>query len=88
MKWKDLFDFMEEKVDFRHKDGLPYDPETTDANDITWTCNHDHTFVKEFCEQHNLNYEAVGERLRNTGGHCDCEVLLNSVEAIDEDSEL
>lgn len=86
MKWGDLFDYVSEKVNFRQKNGLPYD-DATDPNDITWTCNHDHTFVKEFCSQHNLDYEVVGDRLRNTGGYCDCEVLWNSVEAIDENSE-
>ena len=72
--WKELFDFLEEKVNFR-KD--PSDGETT------WTCEHELDFTKEWCEQNKIPFEVVEPVLMNLGGHCDCEVLFNSVNSLE-----
>ncbi len=38
--------------------------------------------VDEFCERHGLDAETVKDRLRENGGYCDCEVMMNCVETI------
>lgn len=48
-------------------------------------CDNTLSLTKAFCEQHKLDFSKVHERLESTGGHCDCEVLLNSMENIPRD---
>ena len=75
LRWKDLFEFVNEKVNFKYREGKP---ET--AENMTWTCNGKLKFVEEFCGKHSLDFETIKMRLENTGGYCDCEVIFNSVE--------
>lgn len=39
----------------------------------------DRKFTKAFCKRHNVDYQALDERLKSHDGFCDCEVLLNVV---------
>lgn len=80
MKYGDLFDHLNEKVNFQESD----DPKVG----FTWTCDGELTATKAFCKAHELDFDAVKERLGETGGYCDCEVLLNSTETIDVDEEM
>lgn len=77
MIWGDLFEFVSDKVNFHQVNG-----------EWNWTCHGDLRFAKEFIEKCGLNEEEVLEKLRNTGGYCDCEVLFNSAEVIDENLPL
>jgi len=86
MKWKDLFDFMEKRVDFRPISEARNEPNKFE--DITWNCNGELDFVEEFCEKYNQSFEDIKVRLWDTGGYCDCEVLWNSAEVIDPEEEL
>lgn len=47
-------------------------------------CSGTHKHVKEFCFTHNIDYDVVNKKLVSTGGHCDCEVIMNSRRKIDE----
>jgi len=76
--WKELFDFLEEKVNFHYKKEQSKTPEN-----ISWICFGDLRFVEAFCKTRNLDTSAVIKRLNETGGYCDCEVLFNSVANID-----
>lgn len=38
--------------------------------------------TEKFCKEKNLDYIKIKKKLESTGGHCDCEVLLNSTEMI------
>ncbi|MHA1927648.1 MAG: hypothetical protein ACTSV2_03600 [Candidatus Thorarchaeota archaeon] len=40
------------------------------------------SYTHEFCEIHDLDYEAVKKRLNNTGGYDEGEVMMNSTESI------
>ena len=44
--------------------------------------------VKLFCKKNNLDYHRIKLVLCEHGGHCDCEVLLNSQEKLWEGSKL
>ena len=81
MKWKDLFDFVEEKCNFHEK-------EEGNNDSLTWTCYRDLRFVKEFCKKHKLNFKKIKKKLDKTGGFCDCEVLFNSVGRINGEEDL
>jgi len=83
MKWKDLFDYVSKKVNFRYKEGKP---KTTE--NVIWACYGDLGFVRKFCKKHGIPISSVISRLNETGGYCDCEVLFNSIEHIDENEEI
>jgi hypothetical protein len=46
-----------------------------DTLDLTW----------RFAEEHGLYYGELSQLLQETGGYCDCEVLMNSAEYISDD---
>ena len=50
-----------------------------------WTCPHSFYWTKKFCEEHGLDFSAVIQILQDYGGFCDCEVILNAPEDIDQD---
>ena len=77
MKYKELFDYLGKKCNFRKKKGIP-----------TWNCDNELTFTKEFCKKHKLNFERIKKRLEDTGGYCDCEVLFNSIHKINNLEDL
>jgi hypothetical protein len=41
--------------------------------------------AKQFAEMHGLCFEGLSDILANTGGNCDCKVLLNSIANIPEE---
>ncbi len=43
-------------------------------------CDHSLKFTKEFCEENDLNFEKIASWLREHGGYCDCEVIMNVVD--------
>ena len=51
-------------------------------------CNCTLENTKSFCELHKLDFEYIEERLNDTGGFCDCEVLMNSMEHLDETEQI
>lgn len=77
MKYEKLYDYLRKKCNFRKEKGKD-----------TWTCFGDLRFVKEFCKKHNLNFKKIKERVEGTGGYCDCEVLFNSTEKINDNEVL
>lgn len=48
-------------------------------------CDHTLRFTKQFAETYKLSFEGLSRILEETGGHCDCEVLLNSAHLIPHD---
>lgn len=40
-------------------------------------CNHDLRFTLEFLNNHSIPLEPIVEFLQKNGGYCDCEVLVN-----------
>jgi hypothetical protein len=54
----------------------------------SWTCYHDLRFTKEFCSRHGLDFNKVEKELSNTGGYCDCEVILNSSDKIPDSKQM
>ena len=74
----DLFDFVEEKCNFR----------ITHVGKTVWTCYKDLRFTKEFCEKNKVDFDKVKEALESTGGFCDCEVVFNSSDKIATNREL
>jgi len=69
--YDDLFEYVATRCDLREENGK-----------TVWECGNDLTFTKEFCEENGLAFEKIKERLNDTGGYCDCEVLLNSMDTI------
>ena len=81
MKWKALFDYLEEKVNFRYVG-------KKSVENITWDCDHKLTHTKQFCKDNNIDFRKVEALCCATGGYCDCEVLFNTTERISDDDEL
>jgi len=77
MKYEDLFNYLEKKCNFRKVKGKD-----------TWTCYGDLRFTKQFCKENKLSFIKLKRALKETGGYCDCEVLLNSYERINGDDEI
>ncbi|NWF94589.1 MAG: DUF2695 domain-containing protein [Candidatus Thorarchaeota archaeon] len=73
----DLFDYVSMMCSLGSDEGL-----------VGAGCRGDLSFVKHFCRMHDIDFEAVKRRLYATGGHCDCEVLLNSSDNIPRFSRL
>ena len=71
----DLFDYLEKYCNFHKRD--------TDGED-TWTCFGDLRAPKKFCDVHRLFFPSVEKELHKFGGYCDCEVLMNVIDHIDE----
>ena len=71
MNFDTLFCYLEKECNFRKEDGKE-----------TWTCDGTLKSTKKFCERNSLDFEKVKERLGETGGYCDCEVLFNSINRI------
>lgn len=46
-------------------------------------CNHDLRLTIEFLNRHQIPLEPVVEFLRENGGYCDCEVLMNIVDKLE-----
>jgi len=76
MKWADLFNYVSHKV---------FPPHLKHGNFI---CYHNHKFTEIFCDMHGLNFETIKQRLEDTGGFCDCEVIFNSSYHIPHDEEI
>ncbi len=68
LAYSDLFAFLDEKFN-----STPTTPKRT------WPCDNTLKFTRAFCAKHNLNFTRIEKRLNETGGYCDCEVLLNSM---------
>jgi hypothetical protein len=81
--WGDLFEYVSKKVNFHEKI-------KGDVNSTTWTCKggKDKTFVKEFCEAHNISFNLVEGFLELCGGYCDCEVLFNATNQLKDDDPI
>ena len=75
MRYAKLFNYVKKQCNFRLKN-------PNDKNSVTWNCDGKLTFVKNFAEANNLNFQAIKEKLNDTGGYCDCEVLFNSIHRI------
>jgi len=54
----------------------------------THPCNGTLEYTKLFCDQTGLDFEFISKRLYETGGFCDCEVLMNSTLSIDREKEM
>ncbi len=46
-------------------------------------CNHTLHHAREWCEANGADWPAIAELLRNHGGYCDCEVLMNAAPQLD-----
>lgn len=77
LRFKDLFNFLEKKVNLREE-----------KRKTTWNCDGKLSFVKEFCKENKLVLEDIEKVLNFTGGFCDCEVLLNSQFLINKEESL
>ena len=73
----DLFAYLEKRCNLRQENG----------RDV-WDCRNDLSFTKEFCDKYGLDFDGVRKRLEDTGGFCDCEVLMNSSETIHDDETI
>ena len=71
----DLFEYLGRECNFhkRKSDG-----------ETTWKCDGDLSMTQQFCQDHNLNFVSVKEKLQSMGGFCDCEVLFNVVGHVNE----
>jgi hypothetical protein len=69
--YDDLFEHIALCCNLREKDG----------KDV-WDCKGDLGFTRGFCDTYGFDFDAVKARLNVTGGYCDCEVLLNSMDTI------
>jgi len=69
--YDDLFEYVSVRCDLREENGR-----------TVWECSNDLAFTKEFCEENGLDFKKIKERLNDTGGYCDCKVLLNSMDVI------
>ena len=76
--YQDLFEYLDEKCNFNDGKG----------DKTTWVCDNKLTFTKEFCTKNKLDFEEIKVALEGSGGYCDCEVLFNSMENLDENEEL
>ena len=76
--WKELFDYLEGKLEFG--DGV--------TTALSASCKHDHADVLKFSKHHKLNNDYMIRLVRSYGGYCDCEVLFNMVDRIDEELEI
>ncbi len=47
-------------------------------------CDHTHRLTREWCIGQSANVDAVVEWARNNGGYCDCEVLANLADPIED----
>jgi tetratricopeptide (TPR) repeat protein len=70
----DLFAYLEKRCNLREENGRS-----------VWDCKNDLSFTKELCDKYGLDFNVVKKRLEDTGGYCDCEVLMNSTESIPDD---
>ena len=52
--------------------------------DLSSSCDHSLRFAKEWCERNNLDDSVILEWLRENGGFCDCEILWNVDERLEE----
>lgn len=77
-KWKDLFDYLDGKVKFGDGITIP----------LSASCKNDHRDVKNFAKHFDLNENDLIRLVRSYGGYCDCEVLLNMTDSIDEELEI
>lgn len=77
MKYAQLFKYLKEKVNFRKQ-----------KETVHWNCDGHLTFTEQFCKENNLPKDRVIARCEKTGGFCDCEVLFNSTDNIDEEEEM
>ena len=75
--YDDLFEYVALRCGLREENGK-----------TVWGCGNDLTFTKEFCEENGLDFRKIKERLNDTGGYCDCEVLLNSMDTIPRSEKL
>jgi hypothetical protein len=73
--YDNLFKYLEEKCNFRKRKS---------DGEIIWNCDGQLTFTKQFCDDNKLNFKTVEDMVKKYGGYCDCEVLFNAVERIDE----
>mgnify|MGYP001558143281 CR=1 FL=1 len=80
MKYKDLYDYLEVKCDFKEK--IP-----GDSSSITWKCK-GFDFTEEFCKDNNIDFSKLKKTLNKNGGYCDCEVLFNVTERIKGDKKI
>jgi hypothetical protein len=69
--YDDLFEHIALCCNLREKDG----------KDV-WDCKGNLAFTRGFCNTYGFDFDAVKARLNVTGGYCDCEVLLNSMDTI------
>ncbi len=67
-----------------------YDPAADDIDimKLINACSGQLQHAKEFCEQADVDFEAVKLLLHSAGGACDCEALLNATARLDKDAEL
>ena len=75
--YRDLFDHLERECNFHDINGK-----------ATWKCDGRLTMTEQYCKDHNLNFKTISDTLMFHGGYCDCEVLLNIVDSMDEDKPL
>ncbi len=83
MKYQKLFDYLEGKCNFKE-----IKTKSKTKKDYTWKCDRKLSFTNQFCKKNKLDFEKVKKRLEDTGGYCDCEVLLNSAERIKGSEEI
>lgn len=84
--FKDLFDFVEKKCDFRYMKRRK-----KIVKNVVWTCYGNLKFTSEFLRENIPNITDsinIIKRLNHTGGYCDCEVIFNSKEVIDGEEKL
>lgn len=77
MKWIELFDYLANTLYGGIKD-----------IQMSGYCCDDLRYTEGFCEKHNLDFLKIKEILEETGGFCDCEVLLNSAFGINEEDKI
>lgn len=72
MIWGRLFEYLDE-----------FFYEKYDVN-----CHHDYSYTRTFCKENGINFDELQPILEATGGHCDCEVYLNTSHTVDHCSEI
>jgi hypothetical protein len=50
-----------------------------DTQELEWECDGELTYTEKWLRKHQLSIKANKHLLRELGGHCDCEVVLNAV---------
>ena len=78
--WGDFFSRVEELCEFKD--------DTDKDKGLTWMCDHDHRRCVQACGELGGDWDIIGTMLMQSGGYCDCEVIFNSTEYIDEDELL